>query len=81
MGACKKFTYSFVYSENSMSSTTKPITAEKIRQVLKNFDYSLFNVLRERKQNELSKQEKKLLSVIIFTFIMHIFLLYILLPA
>jgi len=81
LGTCKKYTYCFVYSPTSMSSTTRIVTPEKTRQVLENFNYSLSIFLSEKNVKMLTRNEKKMLSVIVFTFLMHLFLLHCLFPA
>jgi len=81
VGTCKKYTYCFVYSTTSMSSTTRIVTPEKTNQVLENFNYSLSIFLSEKNVKMLNKKDKKMLSVIVFTYLMHLFLLHCLFPA
>jgi hypothetical protein len=82
IGICKKYTYNFVFSKTSFSAITDYDKYEKrFQQIINNLDLSLKHSLNDRKYDQLSNYERKILSGIIYNFIMNIFLLYILYPA
>jgi hypothetical protein len=82
IGVCKHFTYYFVFSKNSMSAVTnfKKVN-DRFEQICGNLDLSIKTVLGENTPQQLSKIEKRILSSIIYNYLMQIFLTFILYPA
>ncbi|MDR2821565.1 MAG: glycosyltransferase family 2 protein [Mycoplasmataceae bacterium] len=82
LGVCRHYTYNFVWSKNSMSSVIDFKKNEsKFKQMLANLDSSLNIMLVGRTYKQLSKIERKVLTSVVYNFVMQIFLTYIIFPA